>query len=143
MRGHPDAVRPKAPVKPVEVISVLMKPGVSVNGNRFSKEVLRRAVADAQGRIAKGMYGVVEPQGDKLQMADISHQVTDLEITSDGVVYGTIETIDTPKGRSLRAMLTACPVYLVPEGNVVRKGEGGVIEEMELVGVSVVRTDKM
>jgi hypothetical protein len=131
------------PLGEIKIVSVLMRPGVSQNGREFSEEVIRKAVANAQERIAEGMYGSVEPGDKKLLAADISHRVDKMEVTKDGVVYGTCTTVDTPKGRALKEMLMRRDVQLVPEGRVIRRSKDGVIEDMELIGVSVVRNEEL
>lgn len=138
-RGHPDATSDEDKRGVVELHGFLMQPGVSANGHSFSEEVIRKAVADAQGRIKDGrMYGTVDPAGPELKMADISHQVSKLEVTEDGRVYAKVVAIDTPKGRELESMVAWADVRLAPEGIVIRRDEQGRIAEMKLTGVSIV-----
>ena len=130
----------KAGKKPMFMTGVVMHAGTTKSGLVFSKEVMRKAVEEAQGRVGEGtMLGTFESKGPRPRMEDISHQVTSIDLNGD-MVYATIKTLDTPKGRSLEELLAGQFVELVPEGHVVKRAKDGTITAMKLTGVSITRS---
>lgn len=78
------------------------------NGRVYPREVLQRAINEAQGRIAAGKAygGAAHPQrGESLELSDVSHICTKLWMANDKAM-ARVTVLPTQKGRNVRAILS-------------------------------------
>lgn len=77
-------------------------------------------------------YGELDHPGDgKTKLARVSHVITSLQLREDGEVYGEAEILDTPNGKTLKALLKAgCEVGVSSRGFGSTKPRGDGNEEV-------------
>ena len=79
------------------------------NGRKYSRALYEREVAKLQDAIKRRrMFGELDhPADGKTMLQRVSHIVTKLEVADDGRVIGEAEILDTPTGKTLKAILAA------------------------------------
>lgn len=79
------------------------------NGRKYSRALYEREVGKLQEVIKRRrMFGELDhPADGKTMLQRVSHIVTKLEIKDDGRVVGEAEILDTPTGKTLKAILAA------------------------------------
>jgi len=78
----------------------------NLNNRVYPKNVIEEAVRQRVHPIF-GRVGMPEAGSScEVDLRDVSHQVTDLRITEDGNLTGTVVVLDTPPGRLLTSLLT-------------------------------------
>jgi hypothetical protein len=79
------------------------------NGRKYSRALYEREVAKLQENIKRRrMFGELDhPADGKTMLNRVSHIVTKLEVADDGRVIGEAEILDTPSGKTLKAILSA------------------------------------
>ena len=86
------------------------------NNRIYVKENYAKMVADIQERIKKdgGVLGTLEhEQGMNINLENVSHKITEVSIDEDGTVTGTIQLLNTPKGKIAQAIVeSGMPLYV-------------------------------
>lgn len=79
------------------------------NGRTYPRSVYEREVKKMQESIeSRRAFGELDhPADGKTKLSRVSHLITSLEIDGNGVVVGEAEILDTPNGRTLKAILDA------------------------------------
>lgn len=79
------------------------------NGRKYSRALYEREVGKLQEVIKRRrMFGELDhPADGKTMLQRVSHIVTKLEVADDGRVIGEAEILDTPTGKTLKAILSA------------------------------------
>lgn len=79
------------------------------NGRRYPRSLYEREVNKLQETVARRRsFGELDhPADGKTKLSRASHIITALEVRNDGVVWGEAEIMDTPAGRTLKAILEA------------------------------------
>lgn len=77
------------------------------NGRTYPRGVYEREVRKLQESVtSRRAFGELDhPDDGKTKLARVSHVITRLDIDKDGVVMGEAEILDTPNGRTLKAIL--------------------------------------
>lgn len=77
------------------------------NGRTYPRGVYEREVRKLQESVtSRRAFGELDhPDDGKTKLARVSHVITRLDIDKDGVVIGEAEILDTPNGRTLKAIL--------------------------------------
>lgn len=77
------------------------------NGRTYPRGVYDREVKKLQESVAaRRAFGELDhPDDGKTKLSRVSHVITRLDIDKDGVVIGEAEILDTPNGRTLKAIL--------------------------------------
>jgi len=86
---------------------VLQKAGtVNQNGRVYPEDVLEREVRNYQKFINEGraLGELDHPDTSVVQLMNVSHVIRSAHM-DDGVVYGTIEVLDTPNGKILQSLV--------------------------------------
>jgi len=79
------------------------------NGRKYSRALYEREINKLQTSIKKRRcFGELDhPADGKTMLQRVSHLVTSLKIADDGRVVGEAEILDTPAGKTLKAILSA------------------------------------
>lgn len=79
------------------------------NGRRYPRSLYEREIKKLQETVARRRsFGELDhPADGKTKLSRASHIITALEVREDGVVWGEAEIMDTPAGRTLKAILDA------------------------------------
>lgn len=111
----------------------------SPNGHIYPKEVMEKAVDQYRGRIEAGMaWGCVGVAPTPMPLKEISHFVTGIEVTDEGLVVD-CTTFNTSKGRELADKIREAEgdIKALPNG-YGSVGEKGVVQDdYQIVYVSV------
>lgn len=79
------------------------------NGRKYPRALYEREVTKLQDMIKRRrMFGELDhPADGKTMLQRVSHIITKLEVADDGRVIGEAEILDTPTGKTLKAILAA------------------------------------
>jgi hypothetical protein len=117
-------------------------PGVlTIAGHIYTPEVLELVLNQIRYRLP--WIGSLEcPQDRRTRMTDISHQT--LSINKIGInVYGEIEVLDTPQGKTLQTLLNIkVPLYLSPLLSGSADPDGTIHDNVKVVSLNIICLDK-
>jgi len=103
----------------------------TINGHIYPRDVLEKAVKDAQRQVeGKTMFGEMNLAGEKVRLEKASHLVSSLELKGDEVV-AEVKILDTEQGQILQELLKNGPPKLYP------MGYGRLNEDMTITGYSI------
>lgn len=109
------------------------------NDKKYDLEAYREAVEDFREKIKSNQaFGTLEhnPQHEILVVspADISHEVTDLNVEDNGMVVGQVKFMKTVSGEMVKKIANTHPEYLqiAPVGTC-HVDENGVVDDLTLV----------
>lgn len=113
----------------------------TVNGNIYSEEVLRKAAADlnerAKNRSVFGQLG--NPLDGRSRMIEASHLVLPTYEVKDGKFVGSIEIMNTVRGRDLAEMMEGGMKFtLAPRGIGSFSPEGVVGDDYKIISFDLV-----
>lgn len=126
--------------------ATVMTAGVrGYNSNVFPRELLAKAVEDAQGQVAAGnMYGGVNSTG-RPELRKISHKITSLKMQGDDVV-AEVAILATEEGLKLHRMIETGEamsiegitnkISLCPMGNY-KTEDDGVVSKLNLTAINI------
>ena len=79
------------------------------NGRVYPRKVYEREIKKLQEVVdRRRMFGELDhPADGKTKLQRVSHLITKLELNDDGIVFGEAEILDTPNGKTLKAILEA------------------------------------
>ena len=110
------------------------------NSRVYPPDVLRKAIANAQDKIAKRqLIGQIDPPNDgRSRLSHASHVVTALRLDDDNVIRGDVEFSDTEAGKLAQNMLLVdYPMHMTLRG-IGSVGSNGVIgDDYKLIGVDI------
>ena len=111
----------------------------NANGRTYSPNILRRAVADAQEKIAAGrMIGEIDPPDGRSRIAHASHIIRSMRLDDDGTIRGEVELTDSEAGRFAKEALTGgVPLELGLRG-IGSVKDGVVGDDYRLISVDFV-----
>lgn len=77
------------------------------NKRIYTESVMKEAIQNVYESIKNnGMVGELDhPSSPKVNIENISHLVTNLELSPNGAVLGEIKALDTPKGKILKSLM--------------------------------------
>jgi len=110
------------------------------SGTIYPREVIERALAEYQKKIAEGRAFGCMNFGERvfdrkpIRIQDISHRVTKADFDADGNISGELEVMDTSAGRDLKKLLLeGCGISARALGfGTTREGEVG--DDYRLIG---------
>lgn len=115
------------------------------NKRRYPGKLLMREFKKLRAAMEdRRLYGELDhPQDARTMLSRVSHIITSLEITPEGIVVGEAEVLPTERGKILEALLRAgCKVGVSSRGfgstKVTESGEEEVQEDFNLVSYDVV-----
>lgn len=123
-------------VKPFTV-TILKADVPNANGRIYPRETVEEMVkqcAANQNRIF-GTIGM--PEGNGLNIAEISHTVNNLRITESGDLIGDVMVLSTPKGEVMKELL-AHGTYDYRTAGIGKIDENGVVSDFRLISISMV-----
>jgi hypothetical protein len=115
------------------------------NGHIYPKAEMERVIKEFNEReqpmLCELDTRVVDDMFDRIDLQQVSHQVTDLRMEGDKVI-ATIKVLDTPHGLIMRQLLEQRdhPFVFRPYG-VGYLGCDGIIDEFNMLGVSMMHKD--
>lgn len=87
------------------VENLLIKAGIpTANGRIYPADVIENAVRKLDSARTPVMGHIGLGNGSRTRLANVSHQIHDLRISSQGIMAGEVEILDTPQGRILQEM---------------------------------------
>jgi hypothetical protein len=98
------------------------------NGRVYTEEVMKAAINENSEIIeSRRMMGELDhPPTPKVNLKEVSHVVTKLELQEDGSVYGEAEVLPTPNGEILKSLIESGIKLGISSrgyGKVLRKGD--------------------
>lgn len=111
---------------------------VDKNGMKFAPEAYESMVEQINEKAKDGrLLGQIDsPNDGKTRFADISHKVLpNAKIDKDGSITASIEVLDTPMGRQLKAMLEHSPRRVSISSRGMLRGVGSSPEDMRITGI--------
>ena len=126
-------------MEPVKITAKIPYGGTpTANGRSYTPEALERAVKDMNERAAQGrLLGQLDtPYDGKTRLQDISHKILpDAELNEDGSMSVSIEVLDTPMGRQLKAMLEHSPNRVQVSSRANIRGISGGPDDLKITSV--------
>lgn len=121
------------------------------NGRIYPRKIMEREIDKLRPLLgSKRLFGELDHSNDgKTKLTRASHVITKLEIDDDGKVMGEAEILDTPNGKTLKALLQAnCEVGVssrafgstIPGTNGETVGEDLILKSYDFVADPSVRT---
>ena len=113
-------------------------------GRTYPKDVMREAFAEYQERIDQGvaMGTLGESDSPSINLSQVSHKVTSVDMDEDGTITGTVKVMDTlPMGAILKDILENAPdsIRLAPRMTGVINKETGEITDVTLISIDFMR----
>lgn len=116
------------------------------NGNIYPRELLEKAVEEAQEAVSSGwLCGMVDPSADRPELRKISHKITKLKMEGDDVV-AEVAILDTPEGVKLRRLVemgealaidsVEAKISMTPMGTY-KTSEDGVISDFRFTAINI------
>jgi len=98
------------------------------NGRIYPKNIMLEALNQTKQMISdRRMLGEIEhPKSPAINLKEVSHVVTKLELNEDGVLYGEAEVLDTPNGEILKNLIESNIKLGISSrgyGKVIKKGD--------------------
>jgi len=87
---------------------VFQKAGVkNANGRMYPREILEREIDKHENTLSeKRMLGEIDhPSDPRIHLDKASHAITELKMDEDGIVYGSLEVLQTPAGKLLESLI--------------------------------------
>ncbi len=110
------------------------------NGRIFPKAVVKKAVADYQSLVGKGMaFGHIStPKGLHISLRDVSHLVTEVKVDEDGDICATIQPLDKQMGPILQDLLDRgiTPKFGI---NGSASADNGQIVDLKISSIDVIQ----
>jgi hypothetical protein len=119
------------------------------NKHIYPRAVLEAAVADYEKRVTEGKAGYGQfytdewprPEHATVNLAQVSHRVTNLSINPMGELIGEVEVLNTPMGQVLEPLITGGKARFAPTG-VGTVADDGTVSGYQIVTVDVVDSSK-
>jgi hypothetical protein len=110
----------------------------TANGRVYPKDVLLRAVLDANSSNIAMLGQLGNPTDGKTRMDKVSHEVTELTLSQKGNIEADIKVLSTPEGQILTKMLEdKIPITLLPRGMGSVNENGVVGEDFKIVSMDI------
>jgi len=126
--------------KPIEIRAAL--PDLrDRNGDVYSPKAYAGMVEQINEKAKDGrLLGEIDPQYNdgKVRLANVSHKVLPgAKLNDDGSISVTIQALDTPRGRQLKAMLEHSPKKVIISSRGLLKGVGSSPEDVRVSGIDL------
>jgi hypothetical protein len=80
------------------------------NGRVYPREVLQKVIKEVEGKDPCRLFGTIGmPADDVIDPAKISHSISNLYLTEDGALMGTVMILETPSGKIAENLLDIDP----------------------------------
>lgn len=114
------------------------------NNHIYPRAVLQEAIEKYEKTPGFGQFYTDEwprPDNATINLAQVSHRVTNLSINSMGELIGEVEVLNTPMGEVLEPLIAGGKARFAPTG-VGTVGPDGTISGYQIVSVDVVDSSK-
>lgn len=121
---------------------------VNANGRLYSRDVLEKAVAEAQEKIkTRGFLlylDLVDDRRDVKRLQDVAGVVTSVTLRDDGCVEVAFELLETDAGEHSKRLLDSGIAWLAPygRGEITYEDDTQVVSEYELEAIDVAPAER-
>ncbi len=109
----------------------------NANGRIYPRATVEQMVKQCKANQNRIFGTIGMPEGNTLDIAEISHSVNNLRITEDGDLVGDVMVLDTPKGEVMKELLTQ-RTYDFRTAGIGKIDENGVVSDIQLISISMV-----